>query len=63
MIVDDSIAGYVIVRRKRQGEAICAAVIFADNRLTDITFYRPEDQKCNRTRQAAMRALKKAGYR
>ena len=53
---------YAAVRRN--GEIICDAIILEDGRtVTDIEFAYDKYRLCNRTRQAAMRALQKAGYR
>ena len=53
--------GYVKVYR---GDTlICAAVVRDMQEVVDLTFMNPQDRKCNRTRQAACKALQKAGYR
>jgi hypothetical protein len=52
--------GYVKV--KRRGETICAATETEGKRLSNIEFT-DERHRNNKTRQAAMRAYQKAGYR
>lgn len=60
VVIED---GYVKVKRK-DGRTVCAAPLPRSGRdLRDIEFTDARDQKCNRTRQAAMRALQAAGYR
>lgn len=56
--------GYVKVIRRADGATICAAPAPAEGRavLRGLEFTRPEFQRCNRTRQAAARALQAAGY-
>lgn len=63
MIVSRELPGYVVVRRQRDNKTICAAFCDSENRVKDVSFMDPADQKNNRTRQAAMKALQDAGYR
>ena len=53
--------GYIKVKRGKQ--TICAGTDLGDHRIANIEFLDPKDQKNNRTRQAAMRELQKAGYK
>ena len=57
------LSGYVVVRRTRDNATICAAVVLDDKRLANIEFTADHHRQSNRTRQAAMTALKKRGYR
>jgi len=54
---------YVIVRRTSDNATICAAIIGPDNQLHNLEFTRAAHRTSNRTRQAAMAALTRAGYR
>lgn len=54
---------YVIVRRLVDNATICAATVDADKRLHNLEFMTESYQTSNRTRQAAMAALARAGYR
>lgn len=60
VVVED---GYVKVIRTRDRECICAGVVIGQGRVADIEFTDPAHQRSNRTRQAAMRALSKAGWK
>lgn len=42
------------------GRTVCVGTL-VDGRWSGIEFVYPEDQKCNKTRQAAMRAMQKYG--
>ena len=53
--------GYVLVYRR--SVLICAAIALDGRRLRDIEFTEERHRANNRTRQAAMRALQKAGWR
>lgn len=57
------IDGMAVVRRASDGQIICDGRIDPGQRLHDIRFAHPDYQKSNRTRQAAMRALQRSGYR
>jgi hypothetical protein len=54
--------GYVKVRHP-DGRTVCAGVDLGPGRMGEAEFLDPADRKCNRTRQAAARALQAAGYR
>jgi hypothetical protein len=56
VVIED---GYVKVYRRR--DLICAAALVG-NRVRGLTFMKPEYLN-NRTRQAACRAIQKAGYK
>jgi len=53
--------GYVLV--KRDGVTICGAMDAGNKMLRGIEFTDPRFQKCNQTRQAAMKAYQKGGYK
>ena len=55
--------GYMIVRRKRDRAAICAATLQPGGRLAGLEFCEPRFQKSNSTRLAALRAIERDGYR
>ena len=55
--------GYITVRRVADQKTICMGVVGKGKRLHDVSFPDTRDQKCNRTRQAAMKLLQHEGYR
>jgi hypothetical protein len=54
--------GYVKVRHP-DGHTVCAGVNLGAGRMGEVAFLDSADGRCNRTRQAAARALQAAGYR